>query len=420
MNRPAALPLRATSAAPRIEHLAPGDPSSLLTRDRRARWRASLEQGMGLDVLVVGGGITGVGVALDAASRGLRVALVERDDLAAGTSRWSSKLVHGGLRYLASGQVGVAWESARERAILAGVVAPHLIHPLPQVVPFSDAPDEPDHRLVRSGLTAADVLRAAARTPRGMLPRARSLDADQAIALVPSLAAEKVRGAMVLWDCQLEDDARLVVAVARTAAAYGAAILTRTEVLSIGPGEAVLRDGLDGTTYSVRATHVVNATGAWAHELDDDVRLVPSRGSHVIVRSQRLGNPSAALTVPVPGTTGRFVFALPQSDGLTFIGLTDVPMEGPVPRVCTPTQEEIDWILGDHLALAGGRADPRGRDRRLRRGSSRWRPRTMTRLRPPARTSPAGTSCATTATAGSPSPAASSPPTGAWPRTLST
>ena len=119
---------------------------------------------------MVGGGITGVGVALDAASRGLRVALVERDDLAAGTSRWSSKLVHGGLRYLASGQVGVAWESARERAVLAGVVAPHLIHPLPQVVPFSDAPDEPDPRLVRSGLTAADVLRAAARTPRGMLP----------------------------------------------------------------------------------------------------------------------------------------------------------------------------------------------------------------------------------------------------------
>ena len=89
MNRPAALPLRTSSAAPRIEHLAPGDPSSLLTRDRRARWRASLEQGMPLDVLVVGGGITGVGVALDAASRGLRVALVERDDLAAGTSRWS-------------------------------------------------------------------------------------------------------------------------------------------------------------------------------------------------------------------------------------------------------------------------------------------------------------------------------------------
>ncbi len=295
---------------------------------------------------MVGGGITGVGVALDAASRGLRVALVERDDLASGTSRWSSKLVHGGLRYLASGQVGVAWESARERAVLAGVVAPHLIHPLPQVVPFSDAPDEPDPRLVRSGLTAADVLRAAARTPRGMLPRARPLDPEQAIALVPSLSAEKVRGAMVLWDCQLEDDVRLVVAVARTAAAYGAAILTRTEVLSIGPGQALLRDGLDGTTYEVRARHVVNATGAWAHELDDDVRLVPSRGSHVVVRSERLGNPSAALTVPVPGTTGRFVFALPQSDGLTFIGLTDVPMEGPVPRVATPTQEEIDWILG--------------------------------------------------------------------------
>jgi glycerol-3-phosphate dehydrogenase len=346
VSRLAALPRRAGTASSRIEHLAPGDPSTLLSRDRRDRWRTCLAKGMPVDVLVVGGGITGVGVALDAASRGLRVALVERDDLASGTSRWSSKLVHGGLRYLASGQVGVAWESARERAVLAGVVAPHLIRPLPQVVPFSDAPDEPDPRLVRGGLTAADVLRAAARTPRGMLPRARSLDAAQATALVPSLAAGRARGAMVLWDCQLEDDVRLVLAVARTAAAYGAAILTRTEVLSIGPGEALLRDGLDGSMYAVRAPHIVNATGAWAHELDAAVRLVPSRGSHVVVRSECLGSPSAALTVPVPGTTGRFVFALPQSDGLTFIGVTDVAMQGPVPRVAVATQEEVDWILG--------------------------------------------------------------------------
>ncbi len=345
MARPAALPRRPVADGSPIAYLPPGDPTTLLTGDRRERWRDSLEQGRALDVLVVGGGITGVGVALDAASRGLRVALVERDDLASGTSRWSSKLVHGGLRYLASGQVGVAWESARERAVLSGVVAPHLIRALPQVIPFSDAPDEPDHRLVRGGLTAADVLRAAARTPRGMLPRARPLDPAEAIALVPSLSADRVRGAMVLWDCQLEDDARLVVSVARTAAGYGAAILTRTEVLSIAAGEAVLRDAIDGSTYSVRATHVVNATGAWADELDDSVQLVPSRGSHVVVRSERLGDPRAALTVPVPGTTGRYVFALPQSEGLTFIGLTDVAMTGPVPRVPTATQEEIDWIL---------------------------------------------------------------------------
>lgn len=345
MSRPAAPPRHPEVDGNSSGYLPPGDSTTLLTRDRRERWRDSLERGRPLDVLVVGGGITGVGVALDAASRGLRVALVERDDLASGTSRWSSKLVHGGLRYLASGQVGVAWESARERAVLSGVVAPHLIRALPQVLPFSDAPDEPDHRLVRGGLTAADVLRAAAGTPGGMLPRARPLDAAEAIALVPALSADRVRGAMVLWDCQLEDDARLVVGVARTAAAYGAAILTRTEVVSIAPGEAVLRDALDGSTYAVRARHIVNATGAWADELDDSVHLVPSRGSHVVVRSERLGDPRAALTVPVPGTTGRYVFALPQSEGLTFIGLTDVAMPGPVPRVATATQEEIDWIL---------------------------------------------------------------------------
>ena len=345
MSRPVALPLRPSASEARIEHLAPGDPGTLLSRDRRDRWRAALMQGRALDVLVVGGGITGVGVALDAASRGLTVALVERGDLACGTSGWSSKLVHGGLRYLASGRVGVAWESARERSILAGVVAPHLIHPLPQVVPYSDSPDEPDPRLVRGGLTAADVLKAAVRSPRGMLPRARPLDPREAAELVPGLAVAKVQGAMVVWDCQLEDDVRLVVSVARTAAAYGAAVLTRTEVLSISPGQAHVRDVLDGSTYTVRARHIVNATGAWAQGLDDSVRLAPSRGSHVVVRSERLGSPSAALMVPVPGTTGRYVFALPQPEGLTFIGLTDVPISGPVPRETSATQEEIDWIL---------------------------------------------------------------------------
>ncbi len=366
MSRGSALPRRSGGVGQGIEHLRPNDPTSLLTRDRRARWRAGLEAGRSLDVLVVGGGITGVGVALDAASRGLRVALVEREDLAAGTSRWSSKLVHGGLRYLASGQWGVAWESARERAVLAGIVAPHLIHPGPQVVPFSDAPDEPGLRLMRSALTAADVLRAAARTPRGMLPRSQVLLPQEAVALVPAMSMERMRGAMLVWDCQLEDDARLVVAVARTAAAYGAAILTRTEVLAIEPGEAHLRDALDGSTYVVRATHIVNATGAWADALDGSVRLVPSRGSHVVVRSRRLGDPTASLMAPVPGATGRFVFALPQSDARTIIGVTDVPMVGPVPAGGDTVAGRDRLDPGGHLALVGGRAHPFRRGRGLR------------------------------------------------------
>ena len=110
--------------------------SADLSRTRRSQELAALAAGESVDVLVVGGGVTGAGVALDAASRGLSVALIERDDLAYGTSRWSSKLVHGGLRYLATGQVGVAYESAQERAHLLGDIAPHLVHPIVQVMPI--------------------------------------------------------------------------------------------------------------------------------------------------------------------------------------------------------------------------------------------------------------------------------------------
>jgi len=119
----------------------PGDPLSLLSRDRRNRDRDALSSGMSVDLLVVGGGVTGVGVALDAATRGLSVALVEAHDYAFGTSRWSSKMVHGGLRYLAKGDVGVAWESATERAVIGKTVAPYLVHPFAQLIPIFDTTD---------------------------------------------------------------------------------------------------------------------------------------------------------------------------------------------------------------------------------------------------------------------------------------
>ena len=183
-----------------------------------------------VDVVVIGLGITGAGVALDAVTRGLSVLAVDAHDLAFGTSRWSSKLVHGGLRYLASGQVGVAHESAVERGILMEVTAPHLTHAIPTLMPFGS--DVPRHQAVaaRGATWAGDLLRRGARTSVETLPRPRHLSRTEALQLAPSLRRKGLRGAMLGWDGQLEDDARLVTTVARTAAAHGAHVRTRARV----------------------------------------------------------------------------------------------------------------------------------------------------------------------------------------------
>jgi glycerol-3-phosphate dehydrogenase len=296
--------------------VAPGSPSSRLSADRRLRDQEILSDHT-VDVVVIGGGITGVGVALDAATRGLDVALVESRDLAFGTSRWSSKLVHGGLRYLATGQVGVAWESAVERERIMAAIAPHLTHPLAQVVPHTEAVDR---RLVTLGLRAGDTMR---RLTGSRLAPPRRLDRLEALNLVPGMRPD-LDGASLSWDGQLVDDARLVVAVARTAAAYGAHILTHTTATSVHSGGVDVVDGLTGEAWAIRTRRVVNATGAWAAGLDARVELVRSRGTHLVVDAAKLGHPTAALMVPVPGSTSRFVFALPQPEGLVFIGLTDV------------------------------------------------------------------------------------------------
>ena len=329
-----------------VLQLPPLDPASLLSGARRERDLAHLAAGGSTDVLVIGGGITGVGVALDAATRGLSVALVEQDDLANGTSRWSSKLVHGGLRYLAKGSPGVAWESAFERAVLAQRVAPHLIHPLAQVVP-DFAGNRGTARLALVGQRAGDALRRAAGTPSSLLPHARHVDPDLALRLVPGLRHEGLMGASVGWDCQLVDDARLVVAVARTAAAYGARILTRVQVLEVDPaaGEVQAVDTMTGTTVTLRATTVVNATGVWAHELDESISLHPSLGTHVVMPTALVGAGHGSLTVPVPGTIGRFVLSLPQTGGISYVGLTDNETDTTDFASPQPPAADVDWIL---------------------------------------------------------------------------
>ena len=187
-----------------------------LNSGRRARDLEWLASGGAVDVAVVGGGISGAGVALDAASRGLSVALLERRDLAHGTSRWSSKLIHGGLRYLQHGDWALAWESARERARLMRVIAPHLVRPLPFLIPLHPGVGRGVGAKTQIGLRVGDGLRIGARTSRQVLPPARRISALEARRLAPALAESGLRGALLSWDGQLEDDARLVCGVARS------------------------------------------------------------------------------------------------------------------------------------------------------------------------------------------------------------
>jgi len=294
----------------------------------------------GVDVLVVGGGVTGAGVALDVAARGLTVALCERTDLAAGTSRWSSKLVHGGLRYLAHGEIGLARESARERAVLMGVTAPHLVRRLPFLVP--DVAGRDVTALAGLGGRLGDAVRLSVAGGRRSLPGTARVPAEAVARLVP--AVRPGRGGVVFWDGQLTDDARLVVTLARTAAAFGARVLTGATVTGVDGDRVALT--VDGAAVQVRAGAVVNATGVWAQQLAPGIRLVPSRGSHLVVPAARLGSPTAALTVPLPGSRSRYVFALPQERGLVYLGITDEPVGGPVPDADpVPGAAEVAQLL---------------------------------------------------------------------------
>ncbi|NDU73452.1 FAD-dependent oxidoreductase [Actinomadura sp. DSM 109109] len=298
-----------------------------------------------MDVLVVGLGATGAGAALDAASRGLSVAAVDARDLAFGTSRWSSKLIHGGLRYLASGQVDVAHESAVERGVLMRRTAPHLVRALPFVMPLTPLVPRSQALLAAAGMRAGDLLRLAAGTPRSVLPGPRRLSAVETLRLAPALRPHGLRGGLLSWDGQLADDARLVTALARTAAGHGARILTRCRALELTGDGALVRDELTGREIAVRARAVVNAAGVWAGGLVDGVRLRPSRGTHLVLRADALRGLTAAMHVPIPGAGNRFVLVLPQGDGRVYVGLTDEPADGPVPDVPEPTEGEIGFLL---------------------------------------------------------------------------
>ncbi len=328
------------------------------------------------DVVVVGGGITGVGCALDAASRGLRTALVERDDFASGTSSKSSKLIHGGLRYLQQGDVRLVYEALAERQRLRRN-APHLVHLLPFLLPvFGGKGGVIPKKLARALGSAMWMYDLTGGARIGKLHK--RISADEAFAHMPTLKRDRLASSYLYYDAEA-DDARLTLTVARTAALdFGAVMLNRARVTAIGaPGdhtwftdqqmplrllelEATLADG-STTTLEVRTASVINAAGVWADEvrsLDEGVNpdtIRPAKGIHITVPWDKVRNDIAAV-IPVPGDK-RSVFVVPWGD-FTFIGTTDTDYDGPVddPQ-CTP--EDVDYLLG---AINGAVVEPLGRD----------------------------------------------------------
>jgi glycerol-3-phosphate dehydrogenase len=323
----------------------------------RADALAALERD-DFDLAVVGGGITGAGVALDAASRGYSVALLERDDYASGTSSRSSKLIHGGLRYLQKFDLGLVREALLERSLMVQL-APHLVRPLPLLVPSFEG-KRPD-RLMGVGLNMYDVMswrrsrdrRSKDEGEEDWSPeRHRIVDGAEALELVPALAAREPTAAYLFYDCQT-DDARLVLTVLGEAERFGTVCANGCEVTGLveraGRAAGVLvRDAEAGGEFEVSAANVVNATGVWADRLRPDElygeeevpRIRPSRGTHLTLARETLPVDAGAI-VPADSRT---IFVLPWL-GRTLIGTTDNDYEGPLDHI-PPSEDDIEYLLG--------------------------------------------------------------------------
>jgi glycerol-3-phosphate dehydrogenase len=315
------------------------------------------------DLVVVGGGITGAGVALDAASRGYSVALVERGDFGQGTSSRSSKMVHGGLRYLQNFDLGLVREALLERQLLVRL-APHLVYPTPFLVPALGG--ERKNRAIGIGLNMYDVM-ATSRIGRGRSQRNehreeaeywspdrhRTISGEEATELIPALEPMEPSSAYLFYDCQT-DDARLVLTVLGEAERFGAVILNGaevTEVLDEGGRAAgvAFTEAESGDRVEVQAANVVNATGVWADRIRPDELLTeeeipnirPSRGSHITLSTDDLDIGTAACIVPAG--SDRTIFALPWY-GRVLVGTTDNDYEGGIDQV-PPSGDDVEYLL---------------------------------------------------------------------------
>ena len=329
---------------------------SVLTRGSELAAAAAEE----LDVLVVGMGATGAGVALDAASRGLRVAVLDKGDLASGTSSKSSKLVHGGLRYLENYEFGLVREGVVERQLLMKL-APHLVRPMDFLYPVW--PDTAKRRLLGLGLTTYDVFAMASLAGRGGATRRhQKITAEEAAELAPALAPSGLAYSYLYGDCAT-DDARLVLAVVQTARRFGALAVTHAEVtgLAVEGGTVVgadVRDRLTGEDLQLRARHVVNATGVWVDRLQGfeepgrDAVVQPSKGVHVVVPRERLPLLDASVLLPSKQGDGRSMFAIPWGRQ-TILGTTDTPYDGDMDDLSL-TREDLDYVLAAGNAVFKG------------------------------------------------------------------
>ena len=298
------------------------------------------------DVVVIGGGVTGAGCALDAAARGLSVALVEQRDLAAGTSSRSSKLIHGGLRYLEQLNFGLVREALRERGLLVETLAPHLVKPVPFLYPLRHRVWE--RAYVGAGVALYDALAAIGGNP---LPRHRHLSKRAVLEQIPSLRASTLVGGVQYWDAQV-DDARHTMTVARTAARFGAVVATSVRAIDL-----TRRDGRvtgveavcleTGRPLHVTAGAVVNATGVWTDRIEemsgaDGIHVTASKGIHVVIPRDRIDGDSGLII----RTEKSVLFMIPWGD-FWIVGTTDTPWALDLAHPAA-SRGDIDYVLG-HL-----------------------------------------------------------------------
>ncbi|HVA71263.1 MAG TPA: glycerol-3-phosphate dehydrogenase/oxidase [Acidimicrobiales bacterium] len=305
------------------------------------------------DVVVIGAGMTGAGVALDAASRGLRVALIDRGDFASGTSSKSSKMVHGGLRYLQQREFRLVYESLRERQRLLRN-APYLIQPLPFLIPLFGSNGVASSAVVKGYATALRIYDLSGGWRIGH--RYRRITRAEALSHLPTLRTEKLVAGFLYYDAQ-GDDARVALTLAKTAAVtYRANVANYVRAVDVVKGssgrvEAVLcHDEISGEEFSVATKSVVNATGVWANDIftmtehDSTRRITPAKGVHVTVARDRL--PADVATILNVPNDRRNIFVVPFYDApYTYVGTTDTAYQGSLddPR-CTP--EDVAYLLG--------------------------------------------------------------------------
>lgn len=321
--------------------------SHLTAASRQAALEAMTDN-QGVDILVIGGGVTGAGIALDAATRGLRTAIVEAGDWAAGTSAWSSKLVHGGLRYLYNLDFKLVAEALKERGLLLTSTAPHLVKAQPFLWPLKLPVIERAYSAV--GIGMYDTMALAGAAGKRTVPAQRHFSKEGTKKVFPGIKDSAFTGAIQFYDARV-DDARLVIDLVRTAAGYGALAASRTQVTAISKDAsgrvtgASIQDLETGQTHQVAAKHIINATGVWTEESesmasrDKGLEVLASKGVHITVPRERIKASSGIFTK----TEKSVLFIIPWQR-YWIIGTTDTPYSQDKERPVA-TRADIRYVL---------------------------------------------------------------------------